>query len=62
MPPLLSGAVLAGPAADTFGRRPVYLCNAAVFLLGYLVTGLSGSYSVMVVGRLLAGVGTGVAG
>lgn len=54
-------ALLAGVLADRFGRRPVILLAAAAFTLSVPVICLSsGSFAVMMVGRLIQGASQGL--
>lgn len=53
------GAAAAGSLADRFGRRPVLIATAVVFVAGSLASALAGGLTVLLVGRLLVGVGIG---
>lgn len=53
------GAAVAGRLADRFGRRPVLLATATVFIVGALVSALAGNLALLLVGRLLVGIGIG---
>ena len=55
------GAAVAGPLADRFGRRPILLATAVVFVAGALVSALAGSLIELLAGRLLVGIGIGSA-
>lgn len=57
----LVGGAVAGRLADAVGRRCTMAVSACVFLVGALVMGLSPSFSMLMVGRLLAGFGVGLA-
>lgn len=46
---------LGGKLVDRFGQRPVVLTACAVFLLGSLISALSSSFALMIVGRALQG-------
>ncbi|MBI5518059.1 MAG: MFS transporter [Deltaproteobacteria bacterium] len=48
-----------GKLADSYGRRPVFLAGIAMFLLGSLACGASGSIPVLIAARLLQGLGAG---
>ncbi|MDX7951499.1 sugar porter family MFS transporter [Lichenihabitans sp. Uapishka_5] len=54
------GAAFAGDLADRFGRRPVILATALIFVLGSIVSALAPSLTVLLIGRLLVGFGIGV--
>jgi len=53
------GAAVAGLLADRFGRRPVLLATAGIFVAGALVSALAGTLAVLLAGRLLVGIGIG---
>jgi sugar porter (SP) family MFS transporter len=55
------GAAVAGPVGDRFGRRISVTVAAIVFVVGALACALAPSTEVLVVGRILAGVGVGMA-
>jgi MFS transporter, SP family, solute carrier family 2 (myo-inositol transporter), member 13 len=50
-----------GSANDKFGRRPVLLFAAGTFTLGAVMLGAAPSYAMLVLGRLVVGVGIGLA-
>ena len=54
------GAAAAGDLADRFGRRPIILVTALIFVLGSLVSAFATSLTVLLLGRLLVGFGIGV--
>ncbi len=53
------GAGVAGLLADRFGRRPMLLATATVFVVGAALSALAGSLAVLLAGRLLVGIGIG---
>ena len=53
------GAGVTGPLADRFGRRPVLLGIALVFIAGAAASALADTLVVLLVGRTLVGVGIG---
>ena len=53
------GAAVAGTLADRFGRRPILIATAAIFVAGALVSALSVNLPMLLAGRLLVGVGIG---
>jgi AAHS family benzoate transporter-like MFS transporter len=57
---MLFGAILAGPFADSRGRRPVLVGGVIAFSFGMLVCAAAPMPSVFGVGRLVVGLGTGV--
>lgn len=54
--------LVAGPLSDAFGRRALLVGGTAVLAVGSLVSAVATSYEVMVLSRLLAGVGFAAAG
>jgi MFS transporter, SP family, galactose:H+ symporter len=56
-----AGAAVAGGLADRFGRRPVLLVIAVVFTIGGIISALAPDLTTLLVGRLLVGIGIGVA-
>ncbi|KAI5054138.1 hypothetical protein GOP47_0004629 [Adiantum capillus-veneris] len=57
----LAGGAVAGRLADAVGRRWTMAVSACVFLVGALVMGLAPSFFILMIGRLLAGIGVGLA-
>jgi DHA1 family bicyclomycin/chloramphenicol resistance-like MFS transporter len=53
------GQLLFGPLADSFGRKPVIISGFIIFIIGCLTSIFSNRFEVMVVGRLIQGIGTG---
>ena len=53
------GALGCGSLADRFGRRPVLLATAVVFVGGAVVSAVAPDLAVLLCGRLLVGVGIG---
>jgi DHA1 family bicyclomycin/chloramphenicol resistance-like MFS transporter len=53
------GQLLFGPLADSFGRKPVIISGFSIFILGCLFSIFSNRFEVMLVGRLIQGIGTG---
>lgn len=48
-----------GQLADTFGRKAIIFWGASVFSIGGAIQTLSTSYTIMVLGRITAGLGVG---
>lgn len=57
----LVGALLAGLLADKLGRRLTLIVAGVLFLVGALLSGLAPGTLVLVIGRLVIGLGVGVA-
>ena len=55
------GAISGGPLSDRFGRRPAALLAAVIFGLGALAVAFAPSVAFIVFGRLLLGIGVGLA-
>ena len=53
------GALAAGRLADHFGRRPILLATATLFVAGAIVSALATSLALLLGGRLLVGIGIG---
>ena len=51
------GQLLFGPLSDAFGRNPVIVAGLLLFLIGCFVSVVAESFSVLLVGRVLQGVG-----
>lgn len=56
-----AGAAVAGSLADQFGRKPVILVVAVIFFAGAIVSAIATVLPVLVIGRVLVGIGIGVA-
>lgn len=52
---------LAGPIGDRYGRRRAFIGSLAAFAAGSVVCALAGTIGVMIAGRVLQGLGAGVA-
>jgi SP family galactose:H+ symporter-like MFS transporter len=57
----VAGAAIAGPAADTYGRRLMILLAAAVFIVGALISAAAPGVEVLVAARIVIGVAIGLA-
>lgn len=55
------GAAFAGLLSDAFGRKPVLLVTAVIFVLGALLSAIAWSVSILLAGRVLVGAAIGVA-
>src|SRR5205085_6709284 len=55
------GALVAGPCADRFGRKPVLLLSVLAFGLFSLASGYANSITSLTVWRFLTGLGLGAA-
>lgn len=52
-----AGQLLFGPLTDRFGRRPIFLVGCLVFVVGSLVCLAATDLTVMLIGRLIQGIG-----
>jgi sugar porter (SP) family MFS transporter len=57
----VAGAAIAGPAADSYGRRLMILLAAAVFIVGALASAAAPGVEVLVAARIVIGVAIGLA-
>src|SRR3954452_18753280 len=57
----IAGAAIAGPAADTYGRRLMILLAAAVFIVGALCSAAAPGVEILVAARIVIGVAIGLA-
>ncbi len=55
--PLAAFMLLGGRLADRYGRRRIFLTGLAVFVVASLIAGLAGSTTLLVVARVIQGVG-----
>ncbi|MBO4658528.1 MAG: MFS transporter [Prevotella sp.] len=57
----LAGAMVAGAAADKYGRKPLLMVAAVLFTLSAITTGLFNDFFLFNIARFVGGVGIGVA-
>jgi sugar porter (SP) family MFS transporter len=57
----LLGSMLAGAAADRFGRKKLLIASAAIFAVSSVLTGWAPTFALFVVWRIAGGVAIGVA-
>ena len=57
----LVGAMVAGAAADRYGRKPLLMVSAILFTLSAVGTGLFNDFTLFNVARFVGGIGIGVA-
>lgn len=57
----LAGSIMAYPIADFLGRRRELIAAAAFYIIGGSVTGYAPNLAVLIIGRLLYGIGIGLA-
>ena len=57
----LAGAMLAGAAADRYGRKPLLMVSAVLFTVSAITTGLFNDFTLFNIARFVGGVGIGVA-
>lgn len=56
----LAGTLIAGPLADSFGRRLGIATSSIVFIIGVLCILLAHSFITLLIARLLLGIGVGI--
>ena len=57
----LIGAMVAGVAADKYGRKPLLMMSAVLFTVSAIATGLFNDFTLFNIARFVGGVGIGVA-
>lgn len=57
----LAGAMVAGAAADKYGRKPLLVVSAVLFTVSAVGTGLFNDFTLFNIARFIGGVGIGVA-
>ncbi|XP_020585445.1 D-xylose-proton symporter-like 3, chloroplastic [Phalaenopsis equestris] len=57
----LAGSLIAFPTADFLGRRRELIVAAVLYIIGGLTTGYASNLSILILGRLLYGIGIGLA-
>jgi SP family sugar porter-like MFS transporter len=57
----LVGAMVAGAAADKYGRKPLLMVSAVLFTVSAIATGLFNDFFLFNISRLVGGMGIGVA-
>lgn len=57
----LVGAMVAGAAADKFGRKPLLMVSAVLFTVSAVATGLFDNFTLFNIARFVGGMGIGVA-
>ena len=57
----LLGALFSGRVTDVYGRKRMLLFDAALFIIGTLITAFATNVTMLIIGRLLVGVAIGIA-
>ena len=57
----VTGALAGGPLSDRFGRRPIVLLAAVIFLIGAIAAALTPNVGLLIVARFILGLGVGLA-
>jgi len=55
------GALITGYATDKFGRKLPLTISAAIFMVSSIMMGMASSYNMLIIWRIIAGVGVGAA-
>lgn len=55
------GSLIAGPISDNIGRKPVIIASDILFTLGSIVMAAAQTIPTLMVGRLIVGLGIGIA-
>ena len=55
------GAIISGRAADKFGRKIMLIVDAIIFIIGTIITISSLNIFILILGRLIVGIGIGIA-
>ncbi|RCH85185.1 myo-inositol transporter [Rhizopus stolonifer] len=55
------GGLFAGPLSDRFGRKPLVLYASGIFIIGSAMLALADTYNMLLLGRLVVGLGVGMA-
>lgn len=55
------GALLAGKTADRLGRKPTIAVACVVFIIGAVLMSASHTFSLLLLGRIITGIGVGCA-
>ena len=53
------GCLIAGITGDLFGRKVTYMYNLALYTFGALIGALAPNYEVLILGRIIVGIGLG---
>ncbi|MGI9421741.1 MAG: multidrug effflux MFS transporter, partial [Hyphomicrobiaceae bacterium] len=51
------GQIVVGPLSDVYGRRPVIIVGCLLFIVGCILSALATTFSIMLFGRILQGLG-----
>nr|WP_276327922.1 multidrug effflux MFS transporter [Kiloniella majae] len=54
---LATGQIFFGPWSDSIGRKPVIYCGLTIFIIGSIISATASDFNIMLLGRLLQGVG-----
>ncbi|KYQ90579.1 sugar transporter family protein [Tieghemostelium lacteum] len=55
------GSIISGALCDRFGRKQTLLGNNFLYILGPLLSALARNYATLVIGRIISGMGVGIA-
>ena len=54
------GALIAGPLADHYGRKPIVIFSSILYTIGVVVMAFANSLEMLMVGRLIVGIDIGI--
>ena len=55
------GSFFAGTLSDFYGRKPVIMVADVMFTIGSILMGYASSITMLIVGRVIVGLGVGIA-
>lgn len=56
-----AGAIISGRATDFFGRKIMLMFDAALFIIGTLITAFASTITILIIGRIIVGTAIGIA-
>lgn len=56
----VSGPYITGYLSNVKGRKPCLFLGGSITFLAFLILGLANNFALIIIGRILSGVGTGI--